>query len=225
MGCSPVQVNRISYRLGVSGITPFLRWGVESRFEREIRFALVMYGGVSLAIYTNGVTQEFLHLVRATAVDSLTGTEVVYRELAEIVRARFVVDIASGTSAGGINAIFLGKALANGQSLDGVSRLWLEEASLDRLWNRDRFPRSLLSGRELYAMLLRALDEMDKSGGSGPLQPEMDVFVTATDIQGLELPIQIAGAGVAEKNHKHVFHLEFNSDSENDFSRGQLPFL
>jgi patatin-related protein len=184
--------------------------------EKEVRFALVLYGGVSLGVYMNGVTQEFLNLVRGTGV---------YKELGEITRSRFVVDIASGSSAGGINAIFLGKALANGQSLDGVSRLWVEEASLDRLWNKDRFPRSLLSGRELYAMLLRALDEMDKSRGSGPLQPEMDVFVTATDIQGLELPIQIAGAGVAEKNHKHVFHLEFNSDSENDFSRDQNPFL
>ncbi len=73
---------------------------MEPPFDQEIRFALVMYGGVSLAIYMNGVTQEFLHLVRATSVDSPTGTAAVYRELAEIVRARFVVDIASGTSAG-----------------------------------------------------------------------------------------------------------------------------
>jgi patatin-related protein len=184
--------------------------------EKEVRFALVLYGGVSLGVYMNGVTQEFLNLVRGTGV---------YKELAEITRSRFVVDIASGSSAGGINAIFLGKALAKGQSLDGVNRLWLEEASLGRLWNKERFPRSLLSGRKLYAMFLRALDEMDEVGGSGPLQPEMDVFITATDIQGLEFPIQIAGAGVAEKNHKHVFHLEFNSDSEDDFSRDKNPFL
>ena len=34
---------------------------------REVRFAVVMYGGVSLAIYINGITQELFHLVRATA--------------------------------------------------------------------------------------------------------------------------------------------------------------
>ena len=28
---------------------------------QEMRFALVLYGGVSLAIYINGVVQEFLH--------------------------------------------------------------------------------------------------------------------------------------------------------------------
>ena len=37
--------------------------------EQEVRFALVLYGGVSLAIYLYGVAEEFLHLVRATAPD------------------------------------------------------------------------------------------------------------------------------------------------------------
>jgi hypothetical protein len=35
--------------------------------RKEIRFAVVMYGGVSLAIYINGVAQELLKMVRATA--------------------------------------------------------------------------------------------------------------------------------------------------------------
>ena len=39
------------------------------QLEKELRFALVMYGGVSLAIYINGVAQEFYSLVRATADD------------------------------------------------------------------------------------------------------------------------------------------------------------
>ena len=36
---------------------------------KEVRLAVVLYGGVSLAIYINGVAQELLHLVRATAAD------------------------------------------------------------------------------------------------------------------------------------------------------------
>ena len=35
--------------------------------KQEVRFAVVMYGGVSLAIYINGVAQELLRLVRSTA--------------------------------------------------------------------------------------------------------------------------------------------------------------
>ena len=34
---------------------------------QEFRFAVVMYGGVSLAIYINGITQELLELVKSTA--------------------------------------------------------------------------------------------------------------------------------------------------------------
>jgi hypothetical protein len=37
------------------------------RGVREVRLAVVMFGGVSLAIYMNGVAQELLHLVRSTA--------------------------------------------------------------------------------------------------------------------------------------------------------------
>jgi hypothetical protein len=35
--------------------------------QQEIRFAVVLYGGVSMAIYINGVVQELLRLVRATS--------------------------------------------------------------------------------------------------------------------------------------------------------------
>ena len=40
----------------------------------EVRFAVVLYGGVSLAIYMNGIVQELLHLVRATAPSPGTTT-------------------------------------------------------------------------------------------------------------------------------------------------------
>ena len=206
-------------------------------FQNEVRFALVLYGGASLAIYIHGVTQEFFHLVRSTAVDAdgnlivsdadLRGSEPVYRKLASLpdgtVRTRFLVDIASGTSAGGINAIFLGKAFANGQTLDQVSRLWLDQANVQDLLNRDKLPRSLLSSQKMYARLLEALVAM-KSTSAAALQPEMDVFITATDIRGLELPIQLADASVMEKRHKNVFHLRFG-DGENHFRCENDRFL
>jgi patatin-related protein len=206
-------------------------------FENEVRFALVLYGGASLAVYIHGVTQEFFHLVRSTAVDvegrlifsdvELTGTERVYRKLASTadgtLRTRFLVDIASGTSAGGINAIFLGKAFANGQTLDQVSRLWLDQADAQVLLNQDKLPRSLLSSQTMHSKLLDALAGME-SEPAIPLQPEMDVFITATDIQGLELPIELADKTVFENRHKNVFHLRFG-DGENHFARDRNPFL
>jgi len=61
--------------------------------KSEIRFAVVMYGGVSLAIYMNGIAQELLRMVRATATmadghtpllscDKLDRVEAVYRKIA-----------------------------------------------------------------------------------------------------------------------------------------------
>jgi hypothetical protein len=212
---------------------------VAANFDREVRFALVLYGGASLAIYIHGVTQEFFHLVRSTAVDAqgklivgdaeLSGTERVYRKLASspdgTVRTRFLVDIASGTSAGGINAMFLGKTFANGQTLEQVSRLWLDQADVQDLLNREKCPRSLLSSRTMHARLLDALVGMDHAGAErDSLQPAMDVFITATDIQGLELPIQLADKKVFEKRHKNVFHLRFG-DGENHFAQEHNPFL
>src|ERR1700761_5255226 len=66
----------------------------ELQLEKEVRFALVMYGGVSLAIYINGVAQEFYSLVRATADDGKGNllpvqgkTEEIYRKLASALGA------------------------------------------------------------------------------------------------------------------------------------------
>jgi patatin-related protein len=206
-------------------------------FENEVRFALVLYGGASLAVYIHGVTQEFFHLVRSTAVDAagnlivsdaeLSGTEQVYRKIASApdgtIRTRFLVDIASGTSAGGINAIFLGKAFANGQTLDEISKLWLDQADVQSLLNDDKLPRSLLSSEKMHARILDALSGME-AGSKAPLQPEVDVFVTATDLQGLELPLPLADKTVFEKRHKNVFHLQFGA-SQNDFVRENDAFL
>ena len=59
----------------------------------EIRLALVLYGGVSLAIYENGVVRCFHDLVRKQGVFSL---------LLELLDADATVDVVAGTSAGGI---------------------------------------------------------------------------------------------------------------------------
>ncbi len=50
------------------------------------------------------------------------------KETAEIgstdpIRTRFVIDILSGSSAGGINAVYLAKALANDQMIDKLKNM------------------------------------------------------------------------------------------------------
>lgn len=261
-------------------------------YQKEVRFAVVMYGGVSLAIYINGVAQELLRMVRATAPDGENenaayaleqkegkdqGTEAVYRKLSYLVddpahradfrkalaadkkaaatwrpqadiRVRFMVDVLAGTSAGGINSIYLAKALANDQSIDELKNLWVTEGDIHLLINdgkslknttlaRQKPPHSLLNSSRMYLKLLAALDAMDngKEAGLGkkkpaPLVDELDLYITATDIRGMALPIQLADAVVFERRHKNVFHFKYmtpdaTGNDVNEFRKELNPFL
>ncbi len=249
-------------------------------YSQEVRFAIVMYGGVSLAIYINGVAQELFNLVRATAqnpqdpqvglhpTDKLSSSQRVYRKLGQIIahnqpplyanaqqipadapiKTRFVVDILSGTSAGGINAVFLAKALANDQNFSLLRNLWIEEGDIDKLVNdassiaglqlqQQVPPKSLLNSQRMYWKLLEALNEMDKResstdqfGSSGEaLVDELDLYTTATDIAGQVINVQLADKTVQERRHRNVFHFQYRRDEggepRNDFTRGNNPFL
>src|SRR3954463_15057838 len=96
--------------------------------EKELRLALICYGGISLAVYMHGITKEVWRLARASRAYHANaprgeGSEGVYHQLLQALaehaglELRVLVDILTGASAGGINAIFLGQAIASGQSL------------------------------------------------------------------------------------------------------------
>ena len=209
-------------------------------YRQEIRFAIVMYGGVSLAIYIHGVAQELLRLVRATSGADLKGDKVaeIYRKLSHMVRnqdpdrsngycpTRFVIDILSGTSAGGINAIFLAKALAiRSQNLEKLRQTWLDVADMDQLLNTGGAlepKRSLLKGDWMYQQLKKAFDAMNDEDLRDPEQcyrPEqVDLFVTTTDLNGATVPIRLADMNVLEKVYKGSFNFRLDNialDSEN----------
>lgn len=124
--------------------------------EKELRLALICYGGVSLAIYMHGVTREIWHMVRASrafhdAAPAARGSESVYHDLlAEIsqvsgTKLRVLTDIIAGSSAGGINGIFLSQAIVTGQSLEPLTDMWLEMADVDVLLDPDARPLSRFS--------------------------------------------------------------------------------
>lgn len=120
--------------------------------QKELRIALVCYGGISLAVYMHGVTKELWKLARASQAH-FSGTapqpgetENVYggllRHLEERhdLRLRILTDIVAGASAGGINGVFLAQAIHSGQSLEPLTQLWLERADVDVLLDPDARP-------------------------------------------------------------------------------------
>lgn len=146
--------------------------------SKELRLGLVMYGGVSLAIYIYGVAYEFLRLARE---------EGEYRELTRRAGVTPVLDIISGTSAGGINGLMLAKALAVGGDLSPLKTLWIEEGDLDKLVNTgNKAPTSLLDSAYYTDKLWQAMKEVENTKGryAPPVFP-LDLFITATDLDGV----------------------------------------
>lgn len=232
---------------------------------RELRLALVLYGGVSLAIYMHGASKELHRLVRGSAFGgeadadesrpdggegegtgsgggavtteaadragthspSLTPSERVYRDLAvakageDGVATRVVVDTIAGTSAGGINGVYLAKALTRDLSQDALRGLWFERGDLDaivrgpkRLPWQLRMPwvvatlwrKPALDGDPMSGWLFDALADMDRPAVDGssaedapspatssllPAGQELELFVTLTDFYGYQRRISL----------------------------------
>jgi patatin-related protein len=124
--------------------------------EKELRLALIFFGGISLAVYMHGISKELLKLIRASsalhaitdrsaratasffdkfdAKDREYDTEQVYfellREIGRKIELRVVIDIIAGASAGGINGTMLARALCHDLPMGALRDLWLDNADV-----------------------------------------------------------------------------------------------
>lgn len=232
---------------------------------KELRLGLVCYGGSSLSIYMHGVTKEINRLVKASVLRAAseaqtTPSEEAYGLLLEQLVAeselpdlQVVVDVIAGTSAGGINGIYLAKALAGNRSQDELRKLWFEKGDMNKLlvWPRWLFgfprkaerkmlfliPRALkkspLNGKAMSQWLFKALVEMDKGQPSPPsvssLLPQghpLDLFVTITDFYGYQRWIALDWPKfVTENRHRHMLNFHYQHGGDNHFGdNGGLAF-
>lgn len=162
--------------------------------EKELRLALVCYGGISLAVYMHGITKEVWHLACASRAardgdPARGGSQGVYRALLDSIREtegthlRVLVDIVSGASAGGINAIFLAQAIATGQSLDPLTELWMEHADVEALIDPAQAPQHRFA--KLWATPIawmvanrgKSIDETVESGAREEVRLKLERFV------------------------------------------------
>ncbi len=173
--------------------------------QQELRLALVMNGGVSLAIWIGGVTQEINRLVRG---------ESVYGRIADALYLKPRVDIVSGTSAGGINGALLALAMSQGKPLDPLRDIWLDQGDILTLLRKpmESDPPSLLDGGYFYQAMVDGFQKVRDQQGTGmrpPASVPIELTLTTTVLCG-EVTDFPDDAGTVIRDVTHRGLLKFN---------------
>jgi predicted acylesterase/phospholipase RssA len=179
---------------------------------QEVRFAVAMSGGVSLAVWMGGVAREVNLLQQASNVrqhESAAGpgsapggtdwdarARDLYLRLLRCLDLTVTVDVLAGTSAGGINAALLGLSSAAGADLAMLRDLWLTTGSMDLLLRDpgEKNPPSLMQGdKVLFTQLARGIESLYRRRPDDPLLApagsagqavDTTVFITTTMMSG-----------------------------------------
>ena len=172
---------------------------------QEVRFAVAMSGGVSLAVWMGGVAREMNLLQQASNLrrpqqarrcrprtpDRDDQCRELYRGLLKLLDVTVTTDVLSGTSAGGINAALLGLASVTGVDLGGLRDLWLTTGSMDMLLRDpgEPNPPSLMQGdKVLFSQLNRGIkdfyDTQVRYQRPGQDPVSTTVFITTTMMSG-----------------------------------------
>ncbi len=157
----------------------------------ELRLALSMRGGVSLAVWIGGAAAEIERLRRAADQDLGAGVERIYHRLLTQAGYRSVtVDILSGASAGGLNGAIYAASLVYGFDFAEMAQLWLQLADIEALSHStragsDERRESLLEGdgyflAECCRGLERLIAEAPVDDGGARLNKRLDLFLSAT---------------------------------------------
>ncbi|MCZ8242406.1 MAG: patatin-like protein [Microcystis sp. LE19-131.1A] len=193
-------------------------------FRKETRLGLVLYGGVSLAVYMNGVCREFYNATRGRGI---------YKLIKALTDSDIVVDIVSGTSAGGINGVLLSYAVANSYEKIVVDfkefgDIWRESGDINKLLrpikkeNNQTNVNSLLNGEGYYQEeLFKAFEKAGNNQQSAPDGEwysefnELDLFITGTDVLGrIYKTFDNTGKVIEIKDNRCVFQLKYREDQD-----------
>ncbi|MFE7439471.1 DUF3376 domain-containing protein [Streptomyces chartreusis] len=176
--------------------------------RREVRLALVMNGGVSLAVWMGGVTHEFDLLRNASAPPRAEGVDTdevqqIWREVLAAAGERVTIDVVSGTSAGGLNGVLLATAIARGRALPPLREVWKESASLTRLLE-GASTSSILNGETFRAEIANAVERIDRSERREANAVEL--LVTATALGGAGFPFKDSFSNAFEvQDHRRLY--------------------
>ena len=172
--------------------------------QEDIRFAVVLNGGVSLAIWMGGVVVE---------LDRLTRQAGPYRALLRMLGSTARVDVISGTSAGGINGAALALAQANEYAdLTCLRQMWAEQGRMESLLRApfQGSPPSLLKGDDHFlpqlAAAMQQLVRPFKARGTATDRP-IDLTIRATLLRGAKrITVDALGQRLPQTLHEGAFH-------------------
>jgi predicted acylesterase/phospholipase RssA len=149
----------------------------------EVRVALALNGGVSLAVWMGGCAVELDCARRAHAgpedlafdgfqpVEGGTAVRSVYHGICDAFGRQLVLDILTGASAGGINGALLGAAMRSRRRLHPqfVRDRWIELGDFSRLLQKTTAPapRSLMQGEIFHRDLVTAFGAVLGTGADG----------------------------------------------------------
>ena len=161
----------------------------------EVRVAMALNGGVSLAVWMGGCAVEFDTARRAHLPKE---EPTVYATLCRAFARELVVDVMSGASAGGINGAMLGAAMVHGRRLEAefVRERWVTLGDFSALLQptRNADPRALMQG-ELFAERLEEtfreiIEPTEQEGAPADPRPrppkvrDVKLDITTTDLVG-----------------------------------------
>ncbi|WP_340538292.1 DUF3376 domain-containing protein [Nocardioides sp. GXZ039] len=160
----------------------------------ETRFAVVLNGGVSLAIWMGGVVHELNRLRMASLGAAPEGdgganagercVHDAWRAILERTGRSVVVDAVAGTSAGGLNGAFLATAVGRGADLPLLKPVWSGLAALQRgalLRSDKEAAPSVLDGEYFARSIAGVVDSITPRSDIAPL--ECTLLLTATALR------------------------------------------
>jgi patatin-related protein len=198
----------------------------EDQEVQELRIALVMNGGVSLAVWMGGVTLE---------LDRVRRGDGVYAQLLELTKTEARIDVIAGASAGGINGAVLALAIARNSRAEDIRELWMTKGDITGLL-RDPLQRdapSVLQGDgKLLGPLNGALASIAERGCPDPpgeTRPPLHLSITGTILRGeLTTYPDRFGAMIPDVTNRALFRFRRPGVPQgdpwpDDFARGDEP--
>ncbi|HZJ05161.1 MAG TPA: patatin-like protein [Nocardioidaceae bacterium] len=171
--------------------------------REEIRFGVILNGGVSLAVWMGGAVLE---------LDRLTRNSSVYAHLLSLAGCTARADVIAGTSAGGINGAALALSQVNPSAeIASLRDVWVEQGRIESLL-RQPFrgaPTSLLRGDEFFlpklndALTALAVPSLVRKAEEAPI----DLSITTTVLRGNQsVTIDSMGQRLPQREHAARFH-------------------